>query len=160
MYSSSAVVLLNVYESLKKYPQSWRPKHTSIYSPLRFNNNTLFWGPNPLTCLIWCSLVEHFSALIELYILLNRSQTTWNIVSAFSSAFIEFFFLPKAPRYIVVYSLLWVLLVVVCRTLPQRGLMSSAMSVPRIRTNETLGRLAECANLTTRARASPLILSF
>ena len=36
--------------------------------------------------------------------------------------FIYFFlFLPKAPHYIVVYSLLWVLLVVVCGTLPQRG---------------------------------------
>ena len=35
-----------------------------------------------------------------------------------------FLFLPKAPRYIVVYSysLLWVLLVVACGTLPQRGL--------------------------------------
>src|SRR3712207_8035910 len=50
-------------------------------------------------------------------------------------------FLPKAPRYIVVYSSLWVLLVVACGTLPQRGLMSSAMSAPRIRTNETLGCL-------------------
>src|SRR3712207_6970118 len=33
-------------------------------------------------------------------------------------------FLPKDPRYIVVYSSLWVLLVVACGTLPQRGLMS------------------------------------
>uniref|UniRef100_A0A9L0K930 Scaffold protein involved in DNA repair n=1 Tax=Equus asinus TaxID=9793 RepID=A0A9L0K930_EQUAS len=30
---------------------------------------------------------------------------------------------------------------VACGTLPQRGLMSSAMSAPRIRTTETLGRL-------------------
>ena len=55
------------------------------------------------------------------------------------------FFSPKPCRYIDVYSLLWVLLVVVCGTLPQRGLMSSAMSVPRIRTNETLGRLQRSA---------------
>ena len=55
--------------------------------------------------------------------------------------FYFFLFLPKAPRFIVVYSSLWVLLVVACGMLPQRGLMSSAMSVPRIRTNETLGRL-------------------
>ena len=59
--------------------------------------------------------------------------------------FIFFLFLPKAPRYIVVYSSLWVLLVVACGTLPQRGLMSSAMSAPRIRTNETLGRLQRSA---------------
>ncbi|XP_070339073.1 syntaxin-binding protein 4 isoform X2 [Equus asinus] len=50
-----------------------------------------------------------------------------------------------SPRYIVVYSSLWVLLVVACGTLPQRGLMSSAMSAPRIRTNETLGRLQRSA---------------
>ena len=54
--------------------------------------------------------------------------------------FIVFLFLPKAPQYIVVYSSLWVLLVVAWGTLPQRGLMS-AMSAARIQTNETLGRL-------------------
>ena len=59
----------------------------------------------------------------------------------FFKDFIFFLFLPKAPWYIVVYSSLWVLLVVACGTLPQRGLMSSNMSAPRIRTNETLGRL-------------------
>ena len=58
----------------------------------------------------------------------------------FFKDFIFFLFLPKAPWYIVVYSSLWVLLVVACGTLPQRGLMSSAMSAPRTRTNETLGR--------------------
>ena len=52
-----------------------------------------------------------------------------------------FLFIPKAPQYVVVYSSFWVLLVVACGTLPQRGLMSSAMSAPRIRTNETLGCL-------------------
>ena len=45
----------------------------------------------------------------------------------------------------VVYSSLWVLLVVACGTLPQRGLVSSAMSAPRTRTNETLGRLLRSA---------------
>ena len=55
------------------------------------------------------------------------------------------FFSPKPLWYIVVYSSLWVLLVVVCGTLPQRGLMSSAMSAPRIRTNETLGPLQRSA---------------
>ena len=59
----------------------------------------------------------------------------------FKDFFIFFLFLPKAPRYIVVYSSLWVLLIVACGTLPQRGLMSSAMSAPRIQTNETLVRL-------------------
>ncbi|XP_070442301.1 heterogeneous nuclear ribonucleoprotein A/B-like isoform X1 [Equus przewalskii] len=51
----------------------------------------------------------------------------------------------KPPWYIVVYSSLWVLLVVACGTLPQRGLTSSAMSAPRIRSNETLGRLPRSA---------------
>uniref|UniRef100_A0A9L0S5M1 KRAB domain-containing protein n=1 Tax=Equus caballus TaxID=9796 RepID=A0A9L0S5M1_HORSE len=64
--------------------------------------------------------------------------------------------LSLAPRYIVVYSSLWVLLVVACGTLPQHGLMSSAMSAPRIRTDETLGRLQRSANLTTRPRGQPL----
>ena len=59
--------------------------------------------------------------------------------------FYFFLFLPNAPGYIVVYSLLWVLLVVACGMLPQSGLMSSAMSAPRIRTNETLGRLQRSA---------------
>ena len=47
----------------------------------------------------------------------------------FFKDFIFFLFLPNVPRDIVVYSSLWVLLVVACGTLPQRGLMSSAMSV-------------------------------
>ena len=47
---------------------------------------------------------------------------------------------PKAPRCIVVYFQLWVLLVVACGMPPQHGLMSGAMSAPRIRTGETLGR--------------------
>ncbi|XP_070374676.1 endophilin-B2 isoform X3 [Equus asinus] len=38
-----------------------------------------------------------------------------------------------------------VLLVVACGTPPQRGLMSSAMSAPRIRTNKALGRLQRSA---------------
>ena len=63
----------------------------------------------------------------------------------FFKDFIFFLFLLKAPRYIAVYSLLWVLLVVACGTLPQRGLMRSIMSAPRIRTNETLGRLQRSA---------------
>ena len=55
------------------------------------------------------------------------------------------FFLSKVPRYIVVCSSLWVLLVVACGTLPQHGLMSSTMSAPRIQTNETLGCLQQSA---------------
>ena len=61
----------------------------------------------------------------------------------FFKEFIFFLFLPKAPWYIVVCFSLWVLLVVACGTLPQRGLMSSAMSAPRIRTNKTLGHLQQ-----------------
>ena len=58
----------------------------------------------------------------------------------FFQDFIFFLFLSKAPRYTVLHYSLWVLLVVACGTPPQRGLTSSAMSAPRIRTNETLGR--------------------
>ena len=59
----------------------------------------------------------------------------------FFKDFFFFVFLPKAPRYIAVYSSLWVLLAVPCGMPPQCGLMSSAVSAPRIRTNETLGHL-------------------
>ena len=59
--------------------------------------------------------------------------------------FIFFLFLPKAPQHRVVYSSLWVLLVVACGMLLQHGSMSSAMSTPRIRTNETLGCLQQSA---------------
>ena len=67
------------------------------------------------------------------------------IVLSFFLKILFFLFLPKAPQYIVVYSSLWVLLVVACGMLPQCGLMSSATSAPRIRTNQTLGRLQQSA---------------
>ena len=38
---------------------------------------------------------------------------------------------------------------------PQHGLMSGAMSAPRIGTGETLGRAVECENLTTWPRGLP-----
>ena len=59
----------------------------------------------------------------------------------FFKDFIFFLFLPKAPQHTAVYSPLWVPLFVARGTPPQRGLTSSAMSMPRIQTNETLGRL-------------------
>ena len=72
-----------------------------------------------------------------------------------------FFFSPRDPQYIVVYSSLWVLLVVACGTLPQRGLMSSAMSAPRIRTNETLVCLQWSARTQLLShRASPTFAEF
>ena len=73
---------------------------------------------------------------------------------SFSFFFFKIFFslfLPKAPQYIVVYSSLWVLLVVACETLPQHGLMSGAMSVPRIQTSETLGRRSTASELNHSA---------
>ena len=79
----------------------------------------------------------------------------------FFKDFIFFLFLPKTPWYVVVYSSLWVLLVVACGSLPQRGLMSSAMSAPRIRTNDTLGRLQWSARTQPLSHgASPLVSSF
>ena len=48
------------------------------------------------------------------------------VYTLFLKDFLIFFlFPPKSPQYIVVYSLLWVLLVVARGTLPQCGLMSS-----------------------------------
>ena len=78
----------------------------------------------------WHSKMSYFTLLPSLPI--------WRIVFGsgppifFFKDFIFFLFLPKAPQYVVVYSSLWVLLVVACGTLPQRGLMSSAMSALRI----------------------------
>ena len=70
-----------------------------------------------------------------------------NVIRGFLGVFWKIFFpfSPQSPPYIVVYFSLWVLLVVACGMPPQRGLMSSAMSAPRIRTNETLGRLQRSA---------------
>ncbi|XP_070375810.1 uncharacterized protein [Equus asinus] len=65
------------------------------------------------------------------------------------------------PRYTVVYSSPWVPLVVACGTPPHRGSMSRAMSTPRIRTNETLGRLQRSARTQLLSHgASPLALTF
>lgn len=91
MYSSSAVILLNVHESLEKYQKFGRPGITSVYL-LRFDSNTLPYFVVQILwlVLIWCFLIEPSSAQIELYILLNVSQIAWNIVSPFSSDFIEF----------------------------------------------------------------------
>ena len=47
-----------------------------------------------------------------------------------------------------------------CRTLPQRGLMSSAMSAPRIRTSETLGCRSGVRELNHSATASVPVLGF
>ena len=77
-----------------------------------------------------------------MYIFLRNCHIVFKKIVLFSfKDFIFFLFLPKATWYIAAYSSLWVLLVVACGMLPQRGLMSSAMSAPRIQTNETLGRL-------------------
>ena len=87
-----------------------------------------------------------FQAWLCLYVAV--SHLSYNFPRSVSFFFFDLIFnlfIPKAPRYIVVYSSLWVLLAVACGTLPQRGLMSSAMSAPRMRTNETLGRLQRSA---------------
>ena len=55
---------------------------------------------------------------------------------------VDFFFfllLPRAPQYIVIYSSCRVFLAPLCGTPPQLSLMSSARSIPRIWTSETLG---------------------
>ena len=79
---------------------------------------------------------------------------------AFSACILDFFiflkilfflYLPKDPRYIVVYFQLWVLLVVACGTSPQHGLMSGAMSMPRIPTGEILGHRSRARELNHSA---------
>ena len=74
--------------------------------------------------------------------------------------FLDFIFpfSPKAPQYVVVYFQFWVLLVAVCGMPPQHGLMSGAMSAPRIQTGETLGHWS--TNSTTRPRGSPSMCIF
>ena len=62
-----------------------------------------------------------------------------------------FLFLPQIPQYIVVYFQLWVLLVAACGMLPQHGLMSGAMSAPRIRNGEILGHRSRALELNHSA---------
>ena len=62
-----------------------------------------------------------------------------------------FLFLPKALWYIVVYFQLRVILVVACGMPPHHGLMSSAMSAPRIQTGETLGHRSRAHELNHSA---------
>ena len=54
-------------------------------------------------------------------------------------------YLPKPPLYTVVYLSRMSFLVVGCGTLPQRGLTSSAMSVPRITNQQNPGPLMRSA---------------
>ena len=69
-----------------------------------------------------------------------------------------FLFLPRVPWYIVVYFYLWVLLAVACGMPLQHGLMSGAMSTPRIQTGETLGhqsRVHKLNHLATGPAPAP-----
>ena len=112
----------------------------------------VFWVPAPITWASGGRFEATSSSLIDKFDELrpDTSEGVWTEFprghshKRYSCQMLNFFFflfLPKAPWYIVVYSSLWVLLVVACGTPPQRGLMSSAMSASRIRTNETLGCL-------------------
>ena len=97
---------------------------------------------NPNFLLLFQSSV-HFSGI---------SQTKFPL-----TFFKDFFplFLPKAPWHIAVYFQLWVLLFVACGMLPQHGLMSGAVSVPRIRTGEILGRQSGARELNHGHGAGP-----
>ena len=75
--------------------------------------------------------------------------------------FIFFLFLPKAPQHIVVYSSLWVLLVVACGTLPQLWFDEQCHVRAQDSSQRNTGLpAAECTNLTTRPRGQPLISVF
>ena len=131
---------------------------TCLFNWLCFSfKNCLFMSCAHLagSCIFLINTPALFTELYSLLsIFLSGYFVTWNVFMwsnlsivyyFFFLRFYFFLFLPKAPRYIVVYSSLWVLLVTACGTLPQRGLMSSAMSAPRIQTKETLDRLQRSA---------------
>ena len=64
------------------------------------------------------------------------------IINPLVNVTITFFFSAFSPQIPPVHSCifwLWILLGVACGTLSRHGLMSSAMSVPKIRTGDTLG---------------------
>ena len=67
-----------------------------------------------------------------------------------------FLFLPRSSRYKVVYFQLWLPLVAACGTPPQHGLMSGAVSTPRIQTTKILGCQSR-AHKTTRPWGRPPI---
>ena len=98
---------------------------------------------------VWEDVVKSLFEPTQFLFLLSLCVSCFvgdRITFFFSKRFYFFFlFLPKAPWCIAVCSSLWVLPVVACGTPPQRGLMNSVMSAPRIRTNETLGRLQRSA---------------
>ena len=73
----------------------------------------------------------------QLFFLLQKSTISIPVHKSLCSTaflcfyyFILIFFLSKDPWYIVVYSSLWVLLVVACGMLPQSGFMSSPIPCP------------------------------
>ena len=70
--------------------------------------------------------------------------STVNFFNRFFSAFS-----PQTPPVHSCIFYLWVLLVVACGMPPQRGLTSSAMSAPGIRTSKPRAAEVECTNLTT-----------
>ena len=64
--------------------------------------------------------------------------------------FFSFFFSPHTPSA-QLYIVDVLLLIVLCGTPPQRGLMNGAMSAPRIRTGQTLGRQSRARELNHSA---------
>ena len=81
-------------------------------------------------------------------------------VDIFFLKILFFLFLPKAPQYIVVYSSLWVLLVVACGTLPQHGLMMVPCPCPGFEPAKPWATKVECVKLTTRPQGRPPCDSF
>lgn len=69
------------------------------------------------------------------------------------------FFSPQSPST-QLYTLLMVLLALLCGTPPQHGFMSSAMLAPRIQTDEHRAAKAEGMNLTTWPPGQPLTYIF
>ena len=119
---------------------------------------TNFWivfGREKMTCVM--GVIEILLSIEELF-LTYLGWFDWSVflLFCFLKIFYFFLFLPKAPQYIVVYSLLCVLLVVACGTLPQRGFNEQCHVCAQDSNQWNTGPpAAECANLTTRPRGQP-----
>ena len=110
-----------------------------------YTNNTVY--------LNWEIQMSNISEFKFLYV-----QSFYFILFFTIVAYLFFFlmlYLPKSPLVHSCISLLQVLLVVACGTLPQHGLRSGAMSASRIQTSETLGLRSGVRELNHSATGLP-----
>ena len=104
------------------------------------------------------NMLFSLSCLSTLY-----KYTVCIFLTCFFLFFPKDFTFPFSPQPPLIHSCifqLWVLLVVACGMPSKHGLMSSAMSAPRILTGKTLGHRSGVTNLTTQPRGRPLTCFF